>query len=148
MLMLLFYVGEERYACLCDTIVEIIPQVPLKKMAQAPEYFPGFLNYGGVPVPVVDFSLLSAGRPSAPYLSTRIILFRRQLEGGSEETLGMMAERVTDTIDRELSDFVDSGFTLRGARYMGGVLNDDHGLIHHLLIDQLFDAVHKLFATT
>ncbi len=147
MLMLLFYVGEERYACICDNIVEIIPQVPLKKIALAPEYVPGLLNYGGMPVPVVDFSLLCAGRGSASYLSTRIIIFRRQIENRPEETLGLMAERVTDTIDRNPMDFVSSGFSLREAKYVGGVINDNQGLIYHLLIDELFDTVHKVFAT-
>jgi len=148
MLMLLFFVGEERYACLCDQIVEIIPQVPLRKIVQVQEYVSGVLNYGGVPIPVVDFTQLCTGRPSVPYLSTRVILFRRQQEGRPVQTLGLLAERVTDTIDRDPKDFVNSGFCLREGNFIGGVVHDPQGLIYHLLIDPLFDAVQKVFSVT
>ena len=146
MLMLLFFMGEERYACICDPIVEIIPQVPLRKITQAPDYMPGLLNYGGMPVPVVDFTHLLVGRPSVPYLSTRVILFRREQDGGHQETLGVLAERVTDTIDREPSEFVNSGFNLRESRFIGGVVNDPQGLIYHVLVNELFDTVHKVLS--
>jgi chemotaxis-related protein WspB len=147
-LMLLFYVGEERYACSCDQIVEIIPQVPLKKIVQVQEYVSGALNYCGVPIPVVDFTQLCGKRPSVPYLSTRIIIFRRDKEGTAEQTLGLLAERVTDTIDRDPKEFVNSGFTLREDNYIGGVAQDTEGLIYHVLIDELFDAVQKVFSAT
>ncbi len=148
MLMLLFYVGNERYACECDTIVEVIPQVALRQVSTSQEYLIGLLNYANMPIPIVDFTQLCAGRSSIPYLSTRIIIFRRQLENQPEQTLGLLAERVTDTIDREPTDFMNSGFSLRHGSFIGGVAHDTHGLIYQVLVDQLFDTVHKVFSVT
>lgn len=148
MLMLLFYVGEERFSCICDPIVEIIPQVPLRKLMHSQPYLMGVLNYTGIPIPIVDFSQLCSARSSHPYLSTRIIIFRRNVEGEPEQTLGLIAERVTDTIDRDPSDFKNSGFALRHGKFIGGVVNDSQGLIYHVLIDELFATVHQVFSAT
>lgn len=146
MLMVLFYVGEERYACVCDPIVEIIPRVPLRKIARVEDYVSGVLNYGGVPIPVVDFCQLCVGRPCKSYLSTRIIILRQQKEGEPAQMLGLMAERITDTMDRDLNEFASSGFSLRSGKYIGGVVNDQQGLIYHVLIDKLFETIHGVFS--
>ena len=142
MLMLLFYIGEERYACECDYILEIIPNVSLTSVTHTQKYVIGVLNYSGAPVPVVDFTLLCEERNSTPYLSTRIVILRRE-KGGEIQTLGLLTERVTDTITHDLEDFSDSGMHLRNASYLGGVLHDKKGVIHSVLIDQLFDTVNQ-----
>ncbi len=144
MLMLLFYIGDERYACECDHILEIIPKIELKAVTHTQPYVKGVLNYAGSPVPVVDFSMLCDGRSSAPYLSTRIIILRRNKGDDVVQTLGLMAERVTDTIGHKLEDFSDSGVRLRDAPYLGGVLHDEHGIIHSVVVDKLFDTVDQV----
>lgn len=146
MLMVVFYVGEERFALPCDSIIEIIPAVPLRKAVQIEQQLPGVLNYGGTPIPVVDFCRLVEGRDSRPFLSTRIMVMTHQSEGDPVQTLGLMAERVTDTLERPLDDFVDSGFNMRSTQYIGGVLNDEQGLIYLVLVDKLFEAIHGVFS--
>jgi len=142
MLMLLFHVGEERFACDCKYITEVIPRVPLRSISHTSQGISGVLNYAGQPVPVLDFSQLCAGRESSEHLSTRIILFSRQMEPDAQrQTLGMMAERVTNTIEKREKDFSNSGVTYRDAPYLGGVNHDRNGIIHEVLVDELFHLV-------
>lgn len=142
MLMLLFHVGEERFACDCEYITEVIPRVPLRAISHTSEGVTGILNYAGQPVPVLDFSQLCAGRESSEHLSTRIILFSRTTKDKDEQqTLGMMAERVTNTLHKKKSDFSNSGVKYRDASYLGGVNNDQSGIIHEVLVDELFHLV-------
>lgn len=145
MLMLLFCEGDERYACECDQIVEILPRVPVRPVPQAPPYVSGLLTYRGLPIPVVDFSLLVGGRPSSSFLSTRIILFYKDGLGGKTTYLAMIAERVTDTIDRDPAEFTETGVQLIDANFLGGILPDEKGVIHYVVINKLFDSVEKLF---
>lgn len=145
MLMLLFCVGEERYACECDQIVEILPRIPARPVVQAPAYIVGLLTYRGLPIPVVDFSLLISGRQSNAFLSTRIILFRKEGPGGKNTHLGLIAERVTDTIDRDPTEFTETGVKLIDAAFLGGILPDDKGVVHYVVVNRLFESVEKLF---
>jgi len=74
MLMLLFYVGDDRYAADCRRVVEVVPTVTLKKLHNAPEYIPGLFNYRGHLVPVIDLCQMIQGMAARAYLSTRIVL--------------------------------------------------------------------------
>lgn len=142
MLMLLFHVDDERFACDCEQIMEVIPRVSLRSLSHTSAGIAGVLNYAGKPVPVLDFTKLCVGRESTDHLSTRIILFSRDAgEGKERQTLGMMAERVTNTIERKPSDFSDSGVKYRDASYLGGVFHDESGIIHQVLVDELFIVV-------
>lgn len=145
MLMLLFCVDEERYACECDQIVEILPRIPARPVPQAPPYVAGLLTYRGLPIPLVDFSALIRGTPSNNYLSTRIILFRKAGLGGKNTYLGLIAERVTDTIDRDPTEFSETGVHLIDAPFLGGILPDEKGVVHYVVINRLFESVEKLF---
>lgn len=144
MLMLLFCIGEERYACECDQIVEILPRIPSRPVPQAPVYITGLLTYRSLPIPVVDFSMLISGRASNAYLSTRIILFRKEGLGGKNTYLGLIAERVTDTIDRDPTEFTETGVKLIDAPFLGGILPDEKGVIHYVIVNRLFESVETL----
>ena len=66
----------------------------------------GLFNYRGAPVPVIDLSQLTLGRPAARRLSTRIVLVHYPDESGGTHLLGLIAERATQTVRHEPSDFV------------------------------------------
>jgi chemotaxis-related protein WspB len=74
MLMLLFYVGDDRYSLDSRRVVEVVPTVTLKKIHQAPEYIPGLFNYRGHLVPVIDLCHLIQGTHCRAYLSTRNVV--------------------------------------------------------------------------
>jgi chemotaxis-related protein WspB len=51
--------------------------------------------------------------------------------------VGLIAERATETIRRERSDFVDTGVELSTAPFLGPVLMDDKGMIQLISAQKL-----------
>ena len=101
----------------------------LKRIPQAPRGVAGMFNYRGEIVPAVDLSELSAGRSSAERLSTRILVIRTETIGGRNRLLGLIAERATSTLRKDVSEFVDPGLAPGAAPYLGPVLLDESGVI-------------------
>lgn len=141
MLLLLFYCGNDRYACPCDYVQEIIPHVTLKKIHNPPAHVIGLLNAGGVLIPVVDWCDLIEGRFSQPSFHSRIIILQHVNPKGEIVQMGLLAERVIQTVTFELSDFTESATKLMRSAYLGGIVNDEKGIIQLVLVDQLFLAV-------
>ena len=88
--------------------------------------------YHGAPVPAVDLSELTLGEPAAELLSTRLIVLDYPGSGDQVHLLGLIAEKATEVIRREPRDFVDSGFNIKAAPYLGPVLVDSRGPIQWL----------------
>ncbi len=112
MLLLLFKLGDGRYALPVDHIVEVIPLVKLKKVPRTPEFVAGMMNYRGKPVPVIDLSVLSEGVPSELKMSTRIIVVNYPFEEKPGEILGLIAKNATETIKSKLESAPASGVVL------------------------------------
>jgi len=132
MLFLLFELGKDRYALDARQVVEVLPLVGIKQVPQAPPSVAGILNYRGGPVPVIDVSQLTLGRPAERRLSTRIVLVHYPGADGHNRLLGLIAERATQTVRREETDFVASGVTNEAASYLGPVATDTRGLLQWL----------------
>lgn len=152
MLMLLFYVGDDRYALDSRRVVEVVPTVALKKLHSAPPYIPGLFNYRGHLVPVIDLCHMIQGTPARPYLSTRIVLVNCQLpdtsEGNSDNLhspliLGLMAERVTETLSKPETEFVSPGIKIDSTPYLGEMIADDRGMIQFVRVEHLLPESHK-----
>ena len=129
MLFLMFRLGRDRYVLDVEQIEEVLPFVTPTVLAGAPHGVVGAINYHGGPVPLLDLSLLSLGRPSAAVLSTRIILIRYPVGEGETRRLGLVAERVIETVSRDPADFVPSGVEAGMPAYLGPVAADARGLI-------------------
>lgn len=147
MVMILFHVGEERYACDCDYIVEIVPKVPLKQVSHAPPYLAGLIRYNALLVPVLEFAQLCDNRPCQNMLSTRIIMLRQKSEEKTPQMMGLMAERVTEIIPQNTSDFSKHTVSFQNAAFLTGVLADDGGVIQQVDINQLFGLVSSMRST-
>lgn len=141
MLMLIFSVGEERYACDCDYILEVLPKVQLKGVPHAPDYVAGLLNFGGYPVPVVDLCQLIEGRECSDCMHTRVIMLSFELKEGEPQKLGLIAEKVTETRDLDSEQFRDSGLAIEQINYIDGVLHDKQGMVRLLEVGKLFGAM-------
>jgi chemotaxis-related protein WspB len=158
MLLLLFCLQEERYAIPSRQVLEIIPLVDLQPIHQSPSDIPGFFNYRGCIVPVIDLCQRLKGQSSRPHLSTRIILVDLQakqrdpgqpIEGQSRlaigETaptgsiLGLMAERVTDTIHSQDAGLLSRGLQVGDNPMLGNMLQDHQGLIQVLNLSHILD---------
>jgi chemotaxis-related protein WspB len=129
MLFLVFELGNDRYALDVRQIAAVLPLVGIKQVPRAPQAMNGLFNYRGAPVPVLDLSQLTLGRPSKRRLSTRLMLVHYPDDAGQTHLLGLIAERVTETARHEASEFVPSGITNTGAPYLGPVVTDARGLL-------------------
>src|SRR5215472_1275232 len=96
MLFLLFQVGSDRYALEARHVVEVVPLLSLQRIPQAPLGVAGVFNYRGQPVPAVDLSQLTLGKPAEQCLSTRIIIVNYPDRDGRTHLLGLIAERATE----------------------------------------------------
>ncbi len=140
MLFLNFELGKDRYALDVRQIAEVLPLIEVKQIPRAPQAMTGLLNYRGTPVPVVDLTQLTLGRPSARRISTRIVLVHYADETGHTHLLGLIAERATQTSRHEPSDFVASGVTNGAAPYLGPVVADAGGLLQWIDVRTLLPA--------
>ena len=142
MLALAFRAGDSLLALAARDIVEVLPRVPLRALPLAPAAVIGLLPFRGTLTPVVDLTLLVAGRPSARQLGTRIIVVR--IGNGSDSRLvGLQAEQVSELIDSERSA---TGLHLPEHAWLGEHLADQPGLPQ--LVDPaelLPDALRALF---
>lgn len=135
--MLLFYVGDDRYALPARQIVEVVPLVELKKLARSPKYVAGLLNYRGIIIPVIDLCQLLAETPHRHHLSTRIIVVNYLIGEPTPYLLGLIAERVTETLDIREANFVDSGIQVDAAPYLGQIIIDEQGMIQCIQVESL-----------
>jgi chemotaxis-related protein WspB len=129
MLILLFDVGEDRYALPTDRVIEITPLVHLKKIPIAPPYVAGLMNYRGTAVPVVDLCSLIEGKPCAERLSTRIIIVHYPYSDNESRTLALIAEQVTETAKCKDQLTSSSGVLLDKTLYDQEIEIDKKGMI-------------------
>jgi len=135
MLFLKFRIGAEAYVLDALQIAEVLPLVSIRRIPQAAACVAGLINYRGRPVPVVDLSELMQGKPALQHISTRLILVRY-----GEHLLGLIAEHATETLRRDLADFVDPGISSDGAPYLGPVTLDAGRLFQWIEVHKLLPA--------
>jgi chemotaxis-related protein WspB len=132
MLFVLFHLGKDRYALEAGRVVEIVPLLALKKIPQAPRGVAGMFIYRGRPVPALDLCEITLGRPAVEHLSTRILIVNYSPTPGTEQLVGLIAERATATIRHDPKEFVASGARLGAPPFIGPMLTDEHGVIQLL----------------
>jgi chemotaxis-related protein WspB len=138
MLFLLFELGHARYALDVRQVAEVVPLLAITPIPQAPAAVAGILNFRGAPVPVIDVSQLTLGRPAARRLSTRIVLVHYPCgDDGATHLLGLIVEKATQTERHAPSDFVASGITSADAPYLGPVATDARGLLQWIDVQTL-----------
>jgi chemotaxis-related protein WspB len=137
MMYILFSIGHDRYALDSSHVAEVVPRVELWQVPRAAAYVAGVFRYRGQLVPVLDLCQLMHGQPCPVRLSTRILLVHYPGPDGTSPILGLMVERVTDTLTADDVTFAPSGLTTDDAPYLGDVATDEHGMIHRLRVESL-----------
>lgn len=137
MLMLLFYIGDDRYALAARQVVEVISLVELKKLGRSPKYLAGLLNYRGKIIPVIDLCQLLSRRSHQPYLSTRIIIVNYASDEEKLSLLGVIAERVTETLDLQKTDLIEPDIQASTGAYLGEIIIDEQGMIQCIKVESL-----------
>ncbi|RJQ51944.1 MAG: purine-binding chemotaxis protein CheW [Desulfobacteraceae bacterium] len=137
MLFLLFEVGKDRYCLNASGVIEVAPMVHFRKLPHAPAYVSGLINYRGTIAPVIDLSILLGQSPSKPLFSTRIILAGFTAADRTRRVLGLLTEKVTETIARQEADFQPAGITVDRAPFLGRVCFDAQGMIQKAELEQI-----------
>jgi chemotaxis-related protein WspB len=137
MLFLLMQLDGDRYALDIRQVAEVLPFVDMRPVLHAPAGVAGIINYGGVPVPVVDLSELLLNRAAHRRLNTRIVLVHYPGRDDSTHLLGLVAERATEAVRREPADFRASGITRTSESQLGPVALDANGAIHWIDLSRL-----------
>lgn len=145
MLMLLFNLGNSRYAIPARAVVEIAPLVRLGTIAMAPDYISGLFNYRGRHVPVIDLCRLIDGKRCEDSFTSRVMMVEYPLSGDRTRLLGLLAERVTETVLIDEAAFSDTGVTIEDASYLGQAALTEYGLIQKVSVENLLaDSVRTL----
>lgn len=100
MLLLLFHVDENTYAIDSTHVTEVLPLVMLRKVPQVPTHVAGVFRYRSCIVPVIDLCQLIRGEACRSRYSTRMIMMRYNTKDDSQAYVGLLAERVTETLDQ------------------------------------------------
>ncbi|MEA5535717.1 chemotaxis protein CheW [Crocosphaera sp. XPORK-15E] len=137
MLLLLFHLGDEKYAIDSKQVAEIIPQVLLRKLYQAPKYVAGVFNYRGKIVPAIDLCHLIGGYPCRHCLSTRIIMVNYPMPDGTTRYVGLLAERVTDTMYKPKNEWIPTEVNSESTTYLGEMIPEKDGMIQRLRVEKL-----------
>ena len=139
-LFLLFRIGSERYALRATEVAEVLPRLPLKPIARAPQWVAGVFAYRGAVVPVIDLSALTFGQPAEARTSTRLVLVHyRPNESQPGQWLGLILEQATDTLRCNPQDFQPYGLDNREAPYLGPVREDAQGLVQWVRVNDLLN---------
>jgi chemotaxis-related protein WspB len=133
MLLLLFNIGDHLYAIDTTHVTEVIPCVIVRKIQAVPNYVAGVFNYHGYIVRVIDLCRLIQGIPSHIRFSTRIIIVNYRNPAGALQYLGLMAERVTETLSRPGSPLAQP----QAIPYFGELFMDERGMIQQIHWEQL-----------
>ncbi len=134
--MLLFHVGDNLYALDSSQVVEVIAMVALRKIYHVPEYVAGFFNYHGTIVPVIDLGSLIGGITCRPRFSTRIVMVNYRAKDDRQQRLGLMAERVTETLTRPAIDSKSPAIA-SDVPYLGQIFMDELGMIQLIYWEHL-----------
>jgi chemotaxis-related protein WspB len=140
MLMLLFYIGDDQFAIDCNLIIEIFPKINLTTVSKMPFNFAGLMNYGGIPVPVIDVVHLVENRHSTNSMHTRIVLLQHP-SFGTTTYLGLICEKAFATIDLERSQFRDSGIKSKERSFLGGIYTGESKTIQYFDVLALYQTL-------
>ena len=143
MLMLIFHASKDKYCCSCDHVVQIIPKVTLKIVPHLSQKVAGMLNYAGKSIPVIDFSVLMGGDPCKNSMHTRIIILNNPNLKSSVDTLAILAEKVIETKELDVNQFIESGLKVEDASYLDGIFNKNGESIQQILVDKFFEYTEK-----
>jgi chemotaxis-related protein WspB len=137
MLLLKFQAGKECYGMDISRVIEVIPMVVFRPIPHADPAVAGLFNYRGTMTPVIDLTVLLEGAASRPLFSTRVILVDYPGRDGKPHILGLLAERVTETVFCTEEELLPAGIAVAGAPYLGDLLLHAGGMIQRVAVERL-----------
>jgi len=135
-LLLMFYIGDKKYAIDAKTVEEIIPLVKIEHISESTQSIIGYINYRGTMIPVIDLALRLTGKSAQKLLSTRIIVINTAHLGLDSGLIGMIAEKVTETRHIDENDIKYPAME-ESEKTLNGVLYGNEGIVRRLKFDNL-----------
>jgi chemotaxis-related protein WspB len=134
MLLIMCRANMNRYAIDSRHVSEVLPRVFLHPLAHSAPWLAGLLLHRAAATPVMDLVQLTADRPCANRLSSRIVLLQFELRG-IVRRVGILAEQVGL---REFSDAArQSEDETSGQTALGSLVLDDQGVFELVDIPRL-----------
>ncbi|VAX00129.1 hypothetical protein MNBD_GAMMA22-1143 [hydrothermal vent metagenome] len=137
MLLVSLHIEQHHFVIAAKKIIEILPLTSLKPISRAPDFIAGLLDYRGLAVPVINLCQLNNGVNYNRVLSSRIVLVNYTANNRKMYPLGLIAEKVTETINVSKNEFQASGISIDSTPYLGDVTRDNSDLIHYVKINEL-----------
>ena len=136
--MVLFQAEGQHYAVDCSYVHEIIPLVSIEPIPTSQSHVVGFITFAGQPLTVLDFTQMIAGKPSATYLSTRILLFREENASQPKLPFGLIVEKAIELENIEAEAFVPMQLQVNELIYLDGIANIGGRAIQKVDVSKLF----------
>ncbi len=135
-----FHIGTERFAIDTESVTEVIPCVPARRVPAAPQALTGVIEYRGSVVPVLDLCRLFDRGDCPVRLSSRILIcsLGTSGDGAGGLLLGILAENVTRvaSIDPDAPGS-HPGPATEGFGGLGRILRDQGGLLQLVEVAEL-----------
>ncbi|MEC7840413.1 MAG: chemotaxis protein CheW [Chlamydiota bacterium] len=139
MLYLKFYVANHRFIVNVFSVYQVIPWIYPIEVFNNQNGVYGLLKFRGEVLPLIDLSLLLQKRFSKDRMNTRIIILERACETGQCAKMGVIAERVTDTVSIDSEQFQENLIYENVNKYITKFINDDAGIMRVIDADALFE---------
>jgi chemotaxis-related protein WspB len=139
-LFLKIHIGGAGYLLDASRIVRVLPLMQVKRIPHVPAAVAGCFDYQGAVLPLIDLTELVLARPAPRHLSTRVILVPfgpAKGPGGRDDLLGLMAEKATEMIRIDPSQFTAAAVTSDAAPYMGAVKSIDGTMLQQIEVTRL-----------
>lgn len=149
MLVLVFNLGADKFAIEASRVIHVVPWVDLKAIYQSFAHIKGLLRLEGELIPVIDLCSLTTGKDCPFAFSSRIIIARIIDQEGKTRLVGVLAEKVTDTIEIDPDKLKSPGIKNKNAAYLGRILVPDESKgeeiqivqVEHILSPKLKEAL-------
>ena len=137
MMILLFSVSGGKYGINVRDVTEVLPSVALKHFHNVPEYVAGLLNSHGQAVPVIDLTLLMTAQASRNRISSRIVLIDYHHEDETRHLLGLLIEKITETLRIPDNAFTHSGVITNESPFLGDIAIHNEAMIQVINIRKI-----------
>ncbi|WP_020583813.1 chemotaxis protein CheW [Endozoicomonas elysicola] len=137
MIYLRFEIAEQIYVLGSDAIVEVIPFLPVNKMAHSSPVLAGTLNYRGNLIPVIDLAMLFSHKPSKQLACTRIVVVNFHRVQDESLLLAFIVEQATETMKFEKGEFTPEVVSNKHIPYSGSAMLSNGELVFCLEVEKI-----------
>lgn len=129
MLMLLFWIGTERWAIAAADIKDVLPLVKLQPVPHSHPELAGLLNYRGEMVRTLDISKVITRQAAPLIMSSRIVVVQV-----ADQHLALVVERAEET-----TRLVETNELIKPGSYSQATLKDQQGVVQQLALSPLLE---------